>query len=45
MGQRDRYDVVKDILEIAFDTASLYRNYMNHTRIGYKASLTHPQKS
>jgi predicted transcriptional regulator len=43
MAQRDRYDIVKDILEIAFDTEPLYRNHMNQTRIGYKAGLTHPQ--
>jgi predicted transcriptional regulator len=43
MQQRDKYDIVKDILEIVYDTEPLYRNQMNQTRIGYKANLTHPQ--
>jgi predicted transcriptional regulator len=41
--QRDRYDIIKDILEIVYDTEPLYRNQMNQTRIGYEAGLTHPQ--
>jgi predicted transcriptional regulator len=43
LPQRDKYDIVKDILEIVYDTEPLYRNQMNQTRIGYEASLTHPQ--
>jgi predicted transcriptional regulator len=41
MSQRDRYDIVKDILEIVYDTELLYRNQMNLTWIGYNANLTH----
>lgn len=41
--QRDRFDIIKDILEIVYDTEPLYRNQMNQTRIGYEANLTHPQ--
>jgi predicted transcriptional regulator len=43
MPQRDRYDIVKDILEIIYDTEPLYRNQMNQTRIGCEANLIHPQ--
>jgi predicted transcriptional regulator len=43
LTQRDKYDIVKDILEIVYDTSSLYRNQMNQTRVGYEANLTHPQ--
>ena len=43
MPQRDKYDIVQDILEIVYDTKPLYRNQMNQTRIGYEAELTHPQ--
>lgn len=43
LPQRDRYDIVKDVLEIVYDTEPLYRNQMNQTRIGYEANLTHPQ--
>lgn len=43
MPQRDTYDIVKDILEIVYDTEPLYRNQMNQTRIGHEANLTHPQ--
>ena len=43
MPQRDRDDIVKDILEIVYDAKPLYRNQMNQTRIGYEAELTHPQ--
>ena len=41
--QRDRYDILMNILEIIYDTEPLYRNQMKQSRIGYKASLTHPQ--
>jgi predicted transcriptional regulator len=41
--QRDRFDIIKDILEIVYDTESLYRNQMNQARLGYEAGLTHPQ--
>jgi predicted transcriptional regulator len=41
--QRDRFDIIKDILEIVYDTEPLYRNQMNQTRIGYEVGLTHPQ--
>jgi len=43
MPQRDRHDIVKDILEIVFDAKPLYRNQMNQRRVGYEANLTHPQ--
>ena len=43
MPQRDRYDLVKDILEIVYDTPPLYRNHMNQTRVGHEVNLTHPQ--
>lgn len=43
MPHRDRHDIIKDILEIIYDTEPLYRNQMNQTRIGYEANLTHPQ--
>jgi predicted transcriptional regulator len=43
MHQRDRYDIIKDILEIVYDAPPLYRNQMNQTRVGYEANLTHPQ--
>lgn len=43
MPQSDKYDIVKDILEIVYYTEPLYRNQMNQTRIGYEANLTHPQ--
>lgn len=43
MRQRDRYDIVKTILEIVYDTEPLYRNQMNQTWIGYNANLTHSQ--
>ncbi|MGH9984737.1 MAG: winged helix-turn-helix domain-containing protein [Nitrososphaeraceae archaeon] len=41
--QRDRYDILKNILEIIYDTEPLHRNQMNKSRIGYDASLTHSQ--
>jgi predicted transcriptional regulator len=41
--QRDRIDIIKDILEIVYDAKPLYRNQMNQTRIGFEAGLTHPQ--
>jgi predicted transcriptional regulator len=43
MPQRDKYDILKDILEIVYDTEPLYRNQKNQTRIGYETNLTHPQ--
>jgi predicted transcriptional regulator len=43
LTQRDRHDIIKEILEIVYDAKPLYRNQMNQTRIGYEASLTHPQ--
>ncbi|MPZ06002.1 MAG: hypothetical protein GEU26_06210 [Nitrososphaeraceae archaeon] len=43
MPQRDRHDIIKDILEIVFDAKPLHRNQMNQTRVGYEANLTHPQ--
>lgn len=43
MPQRDKYDIIKDILEIVYDAKPLFRNHMNKTRIGYEAELTHPQ--
>ena len=41
--QRDRYDIIKNILEVIYDIEPLYRNQMNQTRVGFEASLTHPQ--
>jgi predicted transcriptional regulator len=41
--QRDRYDIIKDILEIVSNTQPLYRTWRNQTSIGYTANLTHPQ--
>jgi predicted transcriptional regulator len=41
--QRDRYDIVRNILTIISNTRPLYRNQMNKTRIGYAAGLTHTQ--
>jgi predicted transcriptional regulator len=43
MHQRNRYDIVKDLLEIVYDTEPLYRNRMNQTRLGHEANLTYPQ--
>jgi predicted transcriptional regulator len=43
MSKRDRYNIVKDILEIVYDTETLYRNQMNQTQVGYNANLTHSQ--
>jgi predicted transcriptional regulator len=40
---RDRYDILKSILEILYDIEPLYRNRMNQSRIGYEATLTHQQ--
>jgi predicted transcriptional regulator len=41
--QRDRYDIVKDILSIVFNTQPIYRSQRHQTSIGYAANLTHPQ--
>jgi predicted transcriptional regulator len=43
MSKRDRYNIVKDILEIVYDTETLYRNQMNQTQVGYNANLTNSQ--
>jgi predicted transcriptional regulator len=43
MPQRDRLDILKDLVKIVYDAPPLYRNRMNQTRIGYEANLTHPQ--
>ncbi|MGC2308549.1 MAG: winged helix-turn-helix domain-containing protein [Nitrososphaeraceae archaeon] len=43
MPQRDKYDIVKDILEIVYDAKPLFGNQMNQTRLGYEAELTHLQ--
>jgi predicted transcriptional regulator len=42
---RHRYDIIRNLLEIVNnnDTAPLYRNQMNKTRIGYRAGLTYTQ--
>ena len=40
---RDRYDIIRNILGIVSNTRPLYLNYMNKTRIGYTAGLTHIQ--
>jgi predicted transcriptional regulator len=41
--QRDRYDIVKDILSIVSNTQPIYRSQRHQTSIGYAANLTHPQ--
>jgi predicted transcriptional regulator len=43
LPQRDKYDIIKDLLTIVYDAKPLYRNHMNQTRLGYDANLTHPQ--
>jgi len=43
MLKRDKFDIVKEILELVYDAEPLYRNQMNQTRIGHEANLTHPQ--
>jgi predicted transcriptional regulator len=43
MSQCNRYDIVKDVLEIVYDSEPVYRNQMTHIMIGYEANLTHPQ--
>jgi predicted transcriptional regulator len=43
MLHRDRYDIVKNLLEILNASERLYRNQMNKTRIGYSAGLTYFQ--
>ncbi|MGH9912045.1 MAG: winged helix-turn-helix domain-containing protein [Nitrososphaeraceae archaeon] len=43
MPKRDRYDIVKDILEIVYDPEPLSHNEMNQTRIGYDSDLNHTQ--
>jgi predicted transcriptional regulator len=43
MPHRDRHDIIKDVLEIVYDTELVYRNQMNHIMIGYEANLTHLQ--
>ena len=43
LPQRDKYDPVKDNLEIVYDTEPLYRDQINQTRICYETNLTHPQ--
>lgn len=43
MAQRDRNDILKDILKIVYDAKPLYRSQMNQTKIGYDADLTYPQ--
>jgi predicted transcriptional regulator len=41
--QRDRYDIVNDILSIVSNTQPIYRSQRHQTSIGYAADLTHPQ--
>ena len=41
--QRDRYDILRNILDIVDKTQPPYRNYMNKMRIAYTVGLTHPQ--
>jgi predicted transcriptional regulator len=41
--QRDRYDIVNDILSIVSNTQPIYRSQRHQTSIGYAANLTHPQ--
>jgi predicted transcriptional regulator len=41
--QRDRYDIVKDILSIVSNTQPIYRSQRHQTSIGYAANLIHPQ--
>jgi len=42
MQQRDRYDIVRSIMEIIYNgnVEPRFRNYMNKTRIGRLAGLT-----
>jgi len=35
LPQRDKYDIVKDILEKVYDAKPLYRNQMNQTHLGW----------
>jgi predicted transcriptional regulator len=42
-AQRDKFDIIKDLLSIVANAKPLYRNQMNQTRVGYTANLTHPQ--
>jgi predicted transcriptional regulator len=41
--QRDKHDIIKDILAILANTQPLYRTWRNQTNIGHDADLTHPQ--
>jgi len=43
MPQRDRHDIVKDILKIVCATQPLFRTWRSQTSIGHDARLTHPQ--
>lgn len=43
MPQRDKHDIVKDILEIVYATPPLFRTRRSQTSIGHDAKLTHPQ--
>ena len=42
MPQRDRYDIVRSILEIIYtgNVEPRFRSYMNKTRVGHLAGLT-----
>ena len=43
MPQRDRHDIVRDILKIVYTTQPLFRTRRSQTSIGHDAKLTHPQ--
>jgi predicted transcriptional regulator len=41
--QRDRDDIIHDILQLVANTQPIYRSQRHQTSIGYAANLTHPQ--
>jgi predicted transcriptional regulator len=41
--QRDRHDIIHDILQLVSNTQPIYRSQRHQTSIGYAANLTHPQ--
>jgi predicted transcriptional regulator len=41
--QRDRHDIIYDILQVVSNTQPIYRSQRHQTSIGYAANLTHPK--
>jgi predicted transcriptional regulator len=41
--QRDRHDIIHDILQLVSNTQPIYRSQRHQTSIGYATNLTHPQ--